>query len=147
MEKLINNRFRWMLETNDAISSYQSDFRHYHSTYDQLINIEINICDSFVSHQSTTLVALDIEKAYDMVCRRLRSIIRTMGFQGNFLHFIINFLKLRRIRVRTNSTLSQPITIQNKVPQDSVVSTLFLLAINEVMSLITPTNRLPFPTI
>ena len=68
----------------------------------------LNICVCFISHQSTTLVALDIEKAYYMVYRqRLLSIIRTIGFQVNFLHFITNFLKLRRIKIRINNTLSQ----------------------------------------
>ena len=140
MEKLINRRLRWILENNNVISPYQSGFRQMHSTTDQLINIEANICDGFITNQSTAMVALDLEKAYDMVCRqRLISKLKILGLQGNILIFIENFIKTRLIKVRTNNISSHPVEIQNGVPQGSVLSvTLFLIAINEAMNQITP---------
>ena len=140
MEKLINNRLCWFLEVNNRISPYQSGFRHFHSTIDQLINIESIICDGFINEQHTVMVALDIEKAYDMVCRqRLISIFKRLGFRGHILRFIENFLRTRCMRVQANNILSEPVEIQNGVPQGPVLSvTFFLIAMNEVMSQITP---------
>lgn len=140
VEKLINHRLRWILESNNIISPNQSGFRPLHSTMDQLINIESFICDSFINKQHTTLISIDIEKAYDMVCRkRILTILKGLGLQGNILIFIQNFLKTRIIRVKANGTLSEPKSIQNGVPQGSILSvTLFLLAINEIISIVPP---------
>ena len=64
-----------------------------HSTTDQLINIEANIRDGFITNQNTVMVALDLEKGYDMVCRQLISKLKILGLQANILTFIENFIK------------------------------------------------------
>ncbi|XP_034171030.2 uncharacterized protein LOC117600134 [Osmia lignaria lignaria] len=134
---MINYRLRWALETNDIISPHQNGFRPLYSTLDPLINIETDINNGFRNKQHTTLVAMDFEKAYDMICRkRVINILKDLNIHGNILKFIDNFLKTRRIRVR-NNTLSKTLTTENGVPQGSVLSvTLFLISINGVLSVV-----------
>lgn len=81
MEKLINRRLRWILKTMWYPLAKADSGKCTCSTIDQLINIEINICDEFITNQSTVMVALGLEKkAYDMVCRqRLISNLKIVG--------------------------------------------------------------------
>lgn len=55
------------------------------------------------------------------------------------LAFIENFLKNRRIQVKANGILSNPITSRNGIPQGFVISvTLFLIEINDILINIKP---------
>ncbi|CAG5100715.1 Protein of unknown function [Cotesia congregata] len=56
---------------------------------------------------------------------------------GPILNFINNFLKERLMQVRVINFLSNPRTINNGLPQGSVISVLlFLIAVNEVVKCI-----------
>lgn len=136
LEKIISKRLRWYLESNNYLSQYQYGFRQYRSTYDHLINLESEILDNFVNDNYTIIIALDIEKAYEMVWnQRILKLLNDMGIKGNMLAFIRNFLRDRKIRVRLNEILSDPQMLDNGLPQGSVVSVvLFLIAINDVLS-------------
>lgn len=137
---MINTRLCWLLEHRKLINPCQSGFRQYYSTLDQLINLEANICDAFINRQHLTAVCMDIEKAYDMVSRtRILNSLQKKYINGNIFHFIKNFLKLRKIKVRTNNILSEYETLDNGVPQGSIISvTLFTIAINDIISVIDP---------
>ncbi|XP_076620013.1 uncharacterized protein LOC143341179 [Colletes latitarsis] len=141
MEKIINYRLRWYLESRHLIAKQQSGFRLFHSTYDHLINLETNVCDAFANNQYVTAVCLDIEKAYDMVWRnRILRILQNFGLYGNILNFISNFLSIRTIQVRANNVLSTTKILENGVPQGSVLSvSLFLIAINDIL------DNIPIP--
>lgn len=128
-------------KSHHFFSPHQSGFRRDRSTLDHLINMETNICDAFISNEHLLAVALDLEKAYDMVWReRIIQIALQNGINGHMLTFIANFLQERRVQVKVNGFLSKQVTLQNGVPQGSVLSvTLFLMAINEV------TQQIPLP--
>lgn len=138
LEKVINKRFKWQLESIGFFFQEQSGFRQFRSTMDHLINFETAICDAFANKQHSTAVALDIEKAYDMMWRpRTIEILLENRTTGRILAFICNFLQRRSIKVRVNEVLSESFEIQNDVPQGSVISaTLFLITINEVPKLL-----------
>ena len=136
MEKIVNHRLLWYLEKHQLINKFQSGFRKFHSTYDHLINLQTEIQEALANQQHLSAVCLDIEKAYDMVWKhRILKILQKYGIINNIFNFIKNFLYSRTIQVRVAKSLSSPRTIENGVPQGSVLSvSLFLIAINYVMT-------------
>jgi hypothetical protein len=87
-------------------------------------------------NQHTILVALDLEKAYDIVWKnRVIDIMSNWSIDGNMLKFLHNFLTDRTIQVKVENTLSEHTTIENRLPQGSVISvTLFLVAIDDIFN-------------
>ena len=60
LERMINKRLVWYLESNDLISSIQSGFRSERSTNDHLIRLETFIRDAFVNRQHGVSVFFDL---------------------------------------------------------------------------------------
>jgi hypothetical protein len=57
------------------------------------------------------------------------------SIDGDMLKFLHNFLTDRTIQVKVENTLSDHTTIENGLPQGSVISvTLFLVAINDIFN-------------
>ena len=48
LERMINIRHTWFLESNNHISRFQSGFRTDNSTTDNLVRLETFICDAFI---------------------------------------------------------------------------------------------------
>ena len=69
LERMINKRLLWYLESNDLISPIQSSFRSERSTNDHLIRLETFIRDAFVNREHVVYVFFDLEKAYDTTSR------------------------------------------------------------------------------
>jgi len=61
LERMINARLVWFLESNGLISKYQSGFRHGRSTSDQLVRLESFIRDGFVRGQHVVSVFFDLD--------------------------------------------------------------------------------------
>ena len=90
--------------------------------------------ETFIKNDYLLAVFIDLEKAYDMVWRRLvLKILLDLGLKGHLPKFIENFLKNRKIRVRIGDILSQSFDLENGLPQGSVLSCLlFSLVINSI---------------
>lgn len=135
MEKIINARLVWYLETNNYISNYQTGFRKYRSTADQIVLLDNAIKKSFAERKHLIAVSFDLEKAFDLTWRY--NILKTLhewGLRGRLPTFIRNFLKNRNFSVRIGDTLSDERTLENGIPQGSTISvTLFLIAINKLV--------------
>lgn len=56
MEKMVNKRLLWLLETKNLLSAYQSGFRPNRSTMDNLVTLHTDISDAFVKQQDTLAV-------------------------------------------------------------------------------------------
>ena len=139
LEKMVNSRLVYILETNNMISSWQSGFRRGRSTIDNILALETNIRNAFLRQNHLVSIFFDIEKAYDKTWRYgiLRDLFN-LNLRGNLPIFIKNFLSLRRFRIRIGSVLSDVFLQEEGVPQGSVLSvTLFSLKINSVL------NQLP----
>ena len=124
------------LDSKSFFTPYQSGFREYRSTYDHLIKLEADICDAFLKNLHLVTIALDLEKAFEMIWRdRVLKILQSSSVNGNMLSFIKNFLYERLIQVKVNDTFSKQVVQKNGVPQGSVLSvTLFLVAINDIVT-------------
>ncbi|KAL4113976.1 hypothetical protein QTP88_017519 [Uroleucon formosanum] len=141
LEKIINKRLIWYLESTNRISKHQCGFRRNHSTIDYLTTLHTDISSVLKRNQHLMLVSLDLQKAYDMVWRdRVLSILMKWDINDLMFKFLTNFLMNRSIRVKTHNTLSNLHPIENGLPQGSALSvTLFLVAINDIG------KKLPFP--
>lgn len=137
-EKIVSKRLRWHLEHNLLLSPYQFGFRQYKSTIDHLSFLENEILTSFANKNKVIAVALDLEKAYEMVWKhRVLVLPEQFEVKGNLLSFVKNFLTKRTIRVKIDNTLSEPYLTENGLPQGSVLSViLFFISINNVMDVI-----------
>ena len=58
LERMINKRLFWYLESNNPITPIQSGFRSEHSTNDHLIRLETFIRDAFVNREHVVAVFL-----------------------------------------------------------------------------------------
>ena len=69
LERMINKRLTWFLESNNHISWFQSGFRSDRSTTDNLVRLETFIRDAFIKKEHEVAVFFDLEKAYDTTWR------------------------------------------------------------------------------
>ena len=51
MERMINDRLTWFLESNNIIKNFQSGFRHQRSTNDHLVRLETFIREAFIKKE------------------------------------------------------------------------------------------------
>jgi potassium voltage-gated channel Eag-related subfamily H protein 8 len=65
LEKMINARLMFYLETNNCLSKLQSGFRRGRCTIDNIIDLEIRIRNAFAKRNHLVSIFFDIEKAYD----------------------------------------------------------------------------------
>ena len=65
MERMINDRLIWFLESNNLISGNQAGFRKNYSTNDHLVRLESFIRDAFIKKEHCVAIFFDLEKAYD----------------------------------------------------------------------------------
>ena len=136
MERMINARLMWYIESKNLLSPLQFGYRKNRSTMDPLTHLDTYICTSFARHESTLAVFFDLEKAYDTTWRyHILQQLSSIGIIGNMGVFIHSFLQNRLFKIRIASTTSTKYTQHEGVPQGSVLSTtLFLIAINEIVS-------------
>ncbi|GBN43235.1 putative RNA-directed DNA polymerase from transposon X-element [Araneus ventricosus] len=65
LERMINDRLVYELETQNLIPMHQSGFRKGRSTLDNAIYLETQIRNAFVRKAHLVSIFFDIEKAYD----------------------------------------------------------------------------------
>ena len=127
MERMVNVRIKWQLESTGAIDPIQYGFRQGRSTTDVLAGIDTDIKYAFARKQHVIAVFFDIEKAYDTTWRY--GILQTLynnGIRGLMGQFIANFLSDRQFKVKIGSITSDSQEQYEGVPQGSVLScTLF----------------------
>ena len=58
LERMINKRLTWFLESNNLISRFQSGFRSDRSTTDNLVRLETFIRDAFIKKEHVVAVFL-----------------------------------------------------------------------------------------
>ena len=135
LERMINKRLTWFLESNNHISRFQSGFRSDRSTTDNLVRLETFIRDAFIKKEHVVAVFFDLEKAYDTTWRYgILKDIHKLGLRGRLPTFIENFLADRAMQVRVGSSLSDYYDQEQGVPQGGVLSTtLFSIKINDIV--------------
>jgi len=140
IERMVNGRLVYFLESNDFIASQQSGFRSQRSTMDHLVSLETYIRDGFARGCHVVSVFFDLEKAYDTTWKYgIMMDLHSMGLRGHLPCFIEKFLADRSFQVRVSGTVSSPHPQEMGVPQGSVLSvTLFSVKINSIANAIGP---------
>ncbi|KAG1658849.1 RNA-directed DNA polymerase from mobile element jockey [Nymphon striatum] len=136
MERMINCRLTYYLESNNILTRYQSGFRRNRSTIDHLVRFETLVREAFVRREHLAAVFFDLEKAYETTWKYgiLRDLFNS-GLRGRMPIFINNFLHHRKFRVRVGTTFSDRFGLEMGVPQGSILSvTLFSLKINDIVN-------------
>ena len=65
MERMVNDRLVWFLESNNLLTNIQCGFRKSRSTIDHLIRLESFVRNAFINKQHAISIFFDLEKAYD----------------------------------------------------------------------------------
>lgn len=135
MERIVNDRLVWYLESHEIISEFQCGFRHHRSTLDHLVRLETYIRDAFITREHVVAVFFDLEKAYDTTWKfGIMKDLFDFGLRGRLPKFIGSFLQDRWFRVRVGSTLSNYHPQEMGVPQGSILSpTCFNIKINSIV--------------
>lgn len=142
MERMINDRLVWFLESNKLISDFQAGFRKNRSTNDHLVRLETSIRDAFIKKQHLVAIFFDLEKAYDTTWKYgILKDLYDFGLKGYLPNFISNFLSNRTFKVRIGTTMSDLYEQEQGVPQGSILSpTLFNIKINNIVKCINDTD-------
>ena len=135
LERMINERLVWYLETNNIITEFQNGFRHQRNTNDHLVRLETFIREAFIKKEHLVAVFFDLEKAYDTSWKYgVMNDLHDIDLKGRLPVFVQNFLSKREFKVRVGSTLSKAHNQKQGVPQGSFLSiTLFSLKINSIV--------------
>lgn len=134
MERMVNRRLRAELEDRGLLNNNQFAFRRGRGVATHLATLEKAFMLCQQKNQHTELTVLDLSKAYDLTWRhKIVTQLASWGINGKLLAYIQNFLRDRTFSVSIGATRSQRRTIENGVPQGSILSvTLFLIAMNSI---------------
>ena len=122
MERMINARLMWSIESQGLLSEKQCCFRKNHSTLDHLVRFETLIRNAFVKKEHVLTIFLDLEKASDTTWKHdIVAELWGLGFRGHLPRFIQSFLSGRSFRVRVGFTLSVLYKQEMGVPQGNIL--------------------------
>ncbi|WP_293703668.1 reverse transcriptase family protein, partial [Thiolapillus sp.] len=65
MERMVNNRLMWVLESKGLLALEQCGFRKNRSTADHLVRFDSYIRNAFAKKEHVLAIFFDLEKAYD----------------------------------------------------------------------------------
>ena len=71
LERMINLRLIWFLESNNLLSNLQTGFRAKRSTIDQIFRIETLIREAFIKKEHLVAVLFDLEKPGHMAYSKI----------------------------------------------------------------------------
>jgi ribonuclease HI len=138
LERMVNRRLVWFLETKGCLPRHQCGFRKGRSTIDSLASLVTEAQDAYRRGEYLFTVFFDLAKAYDTCWKRLiMNELYKFGLRGELPKFIWDYLTDRQFRVRVGQNLSEQFEQKMGVPQGGVLScTLFSIAINTVIQII-----------
>jgi endonuclease/exonuclease/phosphatase family metal-dependent hydrolase len=135
LEKIINERIKSFIETNNLLPDSQAGFRSNRSTQDQLLRLIENIATGFQNGNVTLACYHDIEKAFDKMWTNglLYKLYSSTKLKIHSIGLIYSFLSNRSVRFKINDVLSSPLTLKAGTPQGAILSpTLFNLWVSDI---------------
>ena len=122
-EKIINNRLRNYLETNDILPSGQHGFRRLRSTDTALATITEITSKALSEKKQCCLVLRDVSKAFDKVWTNgLKYKILQLQIPTILAKLLCSFLDERTASISLNSYDGPPFRLYSGVPQGSSIS-------------------------
>ena len=116
MERMVNERLVWVLESKKLLSKFQCGF---------LVRSEHFIREAFVRKKQVLAVFFDLEKAYDTTWKHgILSDLFYLEFRGRLPIFIQNFPSDFHFQVKSGTTYSNSYLQENGVPQGSILTSM-----------------------
>lgn len=138
LERMVNRRLIQLLESKGIFGKRQHGFRSGHGVDTYLADLEEEVVTALNEGKHTELVLLDLAKAYDTAWRApIVTNLAKWGIGGNMGRYMDDFLSDRTFRVAVGGALSTLRTLENGVPQGTVIAvTAFLIRMTEVEAFI-----------
>ncbi len=138
MERMVNERLLFVLESKGLLIDQQCGFRkHRRTIMDHLMNLEHCISEAFSNKDYLVGVFLNIHKTFNMTWRRgILMKLYAHDLRGNLPLFISNFLQDRTFSIKLPGNVISKVCVQeNGVSQGSVLSpTLFCVMTDDSLS-------------
>ena len=92
MERMVNSRLTWFLQSNNIITPLQSGFQRNRYTLDHLVRLESFIREAFIKKEHLVAIFFDLEKAFDTTWKYgIMKDLHTAGIRGRLSQFISGF--------------------------------------------------------
>ena len=125
IERAILNQLSPHLETNKAISSFQSAYKKYFSTETALCRVHNDIVKNICEGNPSLLLLLDLSAAFDTIdIQILLKQLELFGVKHMALNTLKSYLSDRTQTVFINGVYSSPKILKYGIPQGSVLSPL-----------------------
>ena len=138
LEKIIHSRMIHHLEINNYLDINRGGFRKNNSTVNTTVKLTNDIFHAINRRTLTLATFIDMAKAFDTVNHSiLLKKLSKLGFSGNLIKLLENYLINRKQRTLANGITSQSHNISWGIPQGSTVGPLlFILYINDIGSIL-----------
>lgn len=138
-ERLLTAQIDNYLSENKLYSPYQFGFRKKFSTTEALLFATENFRSNIDDGNLTAIALLDLSKAFDSINHPiLKQKLQSLGFDEPSLQLLSSFLCDRNQRVKLGNTFSDWYTINQGVPQGTVLGPLlFNLYVNDLDTCLT----------
>ena len=138
LEKLVHTELAHHLESNSLLTNDQHGFRRGHSTIHSVAQLTNFVNMKLDAGLPIIATYLDFRKAFDCVQHpTLLDKLAKMNLGDSIIEWVRSYLSLRMQRVFANNTFSSYMTIQQGVPQGSVLGPLFYIVYaNDLVNII-----------
>lgn len=137
-EKILNDKLKNFLHTNNLNNHYQHSYKKNRGTISALAITYEKIASTQQEHHQCNVIGRDVSKAFDKVWHEgLKFKICRLQMPRTMTSILCNFLDNRTATVQTNNHKSAPFELKAGVPQGSVLApTLFNLFTGDVGELV-----------
>ena len=123
LEKIVNKRLEYFIESNKILNKSQCGFRRNLSTMDVLLRVVNEIKSATQIGEVCGVFYIDLKSAFDTVWRKgILYKLAQKGLQGKLFKMICAFLEDRSIRVIMGETQSDEKNTEAGTPQGAVLS-------------------------
>ena len=128
IEKVVSKQIREYLMINDLYDDFQNAYRPGHSTETTLIKLTNDIIGYLDDSEHAQLLLLDLSAAFDSLDHNiLISRLRSIGFNGAALNWLISYLSNRTYSIYIKGIYSPNESLIYGVPQGSVLGPLLFM--------------------